>query len=271
MSFSRRGGPGPCDAAPIYVMSLFVAVMNDFATALVFHLPPLYPRPMMDPARIRRVHGRRGEPRGSGDGAGASPLRIRAGGIRRDRRSVVPVRPCGHGPGFRHGELAMRASGREPWLLSGRRLDPVDADGRAVHLASPARAGLVLPAILLAALMAQLTAPPTDRPAQARPLEAMARDNRRALQLLAEAESKAIERRRYAEGDAGKFAQVAEAHRQSPEVTGYRLFITAVENSLKGKEKIVADPRVNGGEYRYWLFAPDQSPKPDRPHSRGSR
>ena len=28
MSFSRRGGPGPCDAAPIYVMSLFVAVMN---------------------------------------------------------------------------------------------------------------------------------------------------------------------------------------------------------------------------------------------------
>ena len=66
----------------------------------------------------------------------------------------------------------MRASGREPWLLSGRRLDPVDADGRAVHLASPARAGLVLPAILLAALMAQLTAPPTDRPAQARPLSA---------------------------------------------------------------------------------------------------
>ena len=101
--------------------------------------------------------------------------------------------------------------------------------------------------------------------------EALPKARAERVQLLAEAESKAIERRRYAEGDAGKFAQVAEAYRQSPEVTGYRLFITAVENSLKGKEKIVADPRVNGGEYRYWLFAPDQSPKPDRPHSRGSR
>lgn len=101
--------------------------------------------------------------------------------------------------------------------------------------------------------------------------EALPKARAERVQLLAEAESKAIERRRYAEGDAGKFAQVAEAYRQSPEVTGYRLFITAVEASLKGKEKIVADPRVNGGEYRYWLFAPDQSPKPDRPHSRGSR
>ena len=32
--FSRRGGPGPRDATPINVMSLFVAVMSDFATAL---------------------------------------------------------------------------------------------------------------------------------------------------------------------------------------------------------------------------------------------
>ena len=35
MAFSRRGGPGPRDATLIYVMSLFVAVMNDFATALI--------------------------------------------------------------------------------------------------------------------------------------------------------------------------------------------------------------------------------------------
>jgi len=91
--------------------------------------------------------------------------------------------------------------------------------------------------------------------------EALPKARAERARLLHEAESIALERRLHAQGDAQKFSQVAAAYRNAPEVTGYRLFIEAVENGLAGKEKVVADPEVNRGEYRYWLFAPSQPPR----------
>jgi modulator of FtsH protease HflK len=103
--------------------------------------------------------------------------------------------------------------------------------------------------------------------------EALPKARAERTRRLGEAEAQALEFRLHAQGDARKFEQLALAYRQTPDVTRYRLFIEAVEESLADKVKIIADARVNRGEYRHWLLAPDQAPKQTLPHNptRGSR
>jgi len=62
-----------------------------------------------------------------------------------------------------------------------------------------------------------------------------------------------------AEGDAQKFLVTADAYQEAPDVTGYRLFVETVEQSLAGKQKYIANPRANLGGYRLWLFTPGAS------------
>ena len=78
------------------------------------------------------------------------------------------------------------------------------------------------------------------------------------LQNLYEAEAESFEKRERATGDSEKFRVTSEAYRRYPDLTAYRLFIEMAENSLTGKKKIIADPKVNRGGYRMWLFSPDK-------------
>ena len=109
--------------------------------------------------------------------------------------------------------------------------------------------------------------------AQAYRNEALPRASGQRTQRLAEAEAFAVESRLHAEGDAQKFEQVAAAYAEAPALTRYRLFLETLESGLAGREKIIADPQVNQGSYRLWLFAPDQQPtlQVNRQRSRGSR
>ena len=109
--------------------------------------------------------------------------------------------------------------------------------------------------------------------AQAYRNEALPRASGKRTQNLAEAESFAVERRLHAEGDGLKFEQVAAAYAQAPALTRYRLFLETLESGLAGKEKIIADPLVNQGDYRHWLFAPEQPPtiQVDRKRMRGGK
>ncbi len=78
------------------------------------------------------------------------------------------------------------------------------------------------------------------------------------LQKLLDATADATERRERATGDAGRFALTSAAARRNPDVTHYRLFIEMAERGLQGKRKIIADPAVNRGGYKLWLFAPEK-------------
>jgi membrane protease subunit HflK len=73
---------------------------------------------------------------------------------------------------------------------------------------------------------------------------------------LADALAYEIEKRLRAEGDAHKFLLASRAYRQSPNVTGYRLYLETVEKGLAGKKKYIANPEANLGGYRLWLFTP---------------
>ena len=95
--------------------------------------------------------------------------------------------------------------------------------------------------------------------AQAYKNEALPEARGQYAQQIAEAESFALEQRLHAEGDAAKFKLVASSYATAPEITEYRLFIETMESGLSGREKIIADPSVNQGEYRHWLFAPGQA------------
>jgi len=79
--------------------------------------------------------------------------------------------------------------------------------------------------------------------------------------LLAEAEGYEVEKRLHAEGEAQKFVLTAQAFRQEPEITGYRLFLETVEQGLAGKKKYVANPRANLGGYRLWMYMPKFIPE----------
>jgi membrane protease subunit HflK len=92
--------------------------------------------------------------------------------------------------------------------------------------------------------------------AQAYMNEALPKARGQFSQQLTEAESRARETQLHAEGDSGKFELLAAAYAGSPDITRYRLFLETMEEGLSGREKIVADPAVNLGEYRRWLFEP---------------
>ncbi len=79
--------------------------------------------------------------------------------------------------------------------------------------------------------------------------------------MLAEAEAYDVEKRLRAEGEARKFELTAQAFRQEPEITGYRLFLETVEQGLAGKKKYVANPRANLGGYRLWMYMPKFIPE----------
>jgi len=75
----------------------------------------------------------------------------------------------------------------------------------------------------------------------------------------ADAAAYEMEKKVKAEGDAQKFLVTADAYQEAPDVTGYRLFVETVEQSLAGKQKYIANPRANLGGYRLWLFTPGAS------------
>ncbi len=79
----------------------------------------------------------------------------------------------------------------------------------------------------------------------------------KSYQSLHEAQADRIERREKAIGDAKNFALVSKAYRRQPKLTAYRMFIEMAEIGMAGKRKIIADPEVNRGGYRLWMFAPE--------------
>jgi modulator of FtsH protease HflK len=86
--------------------------------------------------------------------------------------------------------------------------------------------------------------------------KALPKARAKSVSRLAGAEAFKTEKSVRAQGDAQKFLLVSEAYRTAPDITGYRLFIETIEKGLAGKKKIIANPQVNRGGYRHWLFSP---------------
>jgi hypothetical protein len=78
---------------------------------------------------------------------------------------------------------------------------------------------------------------------------------------LAEASAYEIEKRLHADGEARRFLLTAQAFRQEPGITSYRLFLETVEQGLAGKKKYVANPQANLGGYRLWMYMPKFVPE----------
>jgi HflK protein len=83
----------------------------------------------------------------------------------------------------------------------------------------------------------------------------------KAEEQLAEATCYETEKRLRSKGEAQRFLLIAEAYKEAPEITGYRFFLEAIEESLYGKKKYIANPRGNLGGYGLWLFKPPPPPK----------
>lgn len=77
---------------------------------------------------------------------------------------------------------------------------------------------------------------------------------------LGNAHSIMYEKSVMAEGEAEKFKLVSKAFKLAPEITSFRMFMETVEAGFSGKKKIIADPEVNRGGYRLWLFSPKKEP-----------
>lgn len=86
--------------------------------------------------------------------------------------------------------------------------------------------------------------------------QAIPKARAQSAEQLSDALAYEIEKRLRAEGDAQKFLLTSRAYRQSPGVTGYRLYLETVEKVLAGKKKYIANPEANLGGYRLWLFTP---------------
>jgi membrane protease subunit HflK len=67
-----------------------------------------------------------------------------------------------------------------------------------------------------------------------------------AVRLEQEAEAYKQEIVARAQGDAQRFLSVYEAYRAAPEVTERRLYLETMEEVLKGTQKVILDPRVEG-------------------------
>ena len=80
---------------------------------------------------------------------------------------------------------------------------------------------------------------------------------------IADAESFHIEKKLHAEGEADRFLLTAKAYEESPELTGLRLFLETIEQSLAKGEIYIANPRANMADYRVWLFTPSASSAAD--------
>ena len=69
----------------------------------------------------------------------------------------------------------------------------------------------------------------------------------RAQQMLREAEAYKEERVLHAQGDAARFVALLTEYRKAKEVTRTRLYLEAVERTLRPIKKVIIDPRVAGG------------------------
>lgn len=69
----------------------------------------------------------------------------------------------------------------------------------------------------------------------------------RAQQILREAEGYKEERVLHAQGDAARFVALLTEYRKAKEVTRTRLYLEAVERTLRPIKKVIIDPRVAGG------------------------
>jgi len=70
--------------------------------------------------------------------------------------------------------------------------------------------------------------------------------NGQAQKILKEAEAYKSQRIAIATGEAKRFEEVLEAYQKSPDVTRRRLYLEAMEQVLKGMNKILVDPRMSG-------------------------
>ncbi len=86
--------------------------------------------------------------------------------------------------------------------------------------------------------------------------EALPKARAEAKTTLAEASAFEIEKRLRSQGEAQKFVFTAQAFREEPDITGYRLFLETVEQGLAGKKKYIANPKANLGGYRLWMYMP---------------
>ncbi|MBI2104403.1 MAG: FtsH protease activity modulator HflK [Candidatus Omnitrophica bacterium] len=69
----------------------------------------------------------------------------------------------------------------------------------------------------------------------------------RAQQMIREAEAFQEERVLRAQGDAARFVALLEEYRKAKEVTRTRLYLEALERTLRPIKKIIIDPRATGG------------------------
>ncbi len=70
--------------------------------------------------------------------------------------------------------------------------------------------------------------------------------NGQAQKMLKDAEAYKSQRITIATGEAKRFEEVLEAYQKAPEVTRRRLYLEAMEQVLKGMNKILIDPRMSG-------------------------
>jgi modulator of FtsH protease HflK len=70
--------------------------------------------------------------------------------------------------------------------------------------------------------------------------------NGQAQKILKDAEAYKSQRVAIATGEAKRFEEVLEAYQKAPEVTRRRLYLEAMEQVLKGMNKILIDPRMSG-------------------------
>ena len=74
--------------------------------------------------------------------------------------------------------------------------------------------------------------------------------NGQAQKILKEAEAYKSQRIAIATGEAKRFEEVLTAYQKAPDVTRRRLYLEAMEQVLKGMNKILIDPRMPGSVHR---------------------
>jgi membrane protease subunit HflK len=87
--------------------------------------------------------------------------------------------------------------------------------------------------------------------------QAIPRARAKSEKQVSDAAAFEVEKKLQAAGDVQKFILTSEAYEEAPNVTGYRLFIEAVEEGLTGRKIFIANPEANLGGYRLWLFSPE--------------
>ncbi len=97
----------------------------------------------------------------------------------------------------------------------------------------------------------------------------------KAQELIRSAEAYRTSKVLRAAGDADRFKYLLEGYRRARDVTRFRLYVTAVEQSLAGKRKFIVSPQIEPGALDLRIFArgslPSKSGKQKGTESKGGR